>query len=392
VTSAQTAHGKAILVTGAAGLVGAEVVDRLSKHRPVIATTHRNPRIVRNDGSDVAAVAYTPGSDARVRQLAVDVRLSDFGLQADLLESLSGEVGGIVHCAATVALDAAEQDYQDMNVTATANTVELAQRWDVPLVHVSTAYVCGRRDGRILEDELDAGQEFSNGYEHSKLRAEKLVRSAPGLRWSVVRPAIVAGSADSGAVRDYKNLYTLVKLIVEGKLRRLPGRYDATLSLVPVDYTADVTVAVTLRMQSDEAAIHGRTFHATGNGAISLREVSNVFAEYPSFQVATFVPAASFSIEDLDSFERDYYQRLGAQYVCYFDRVRAFDDSTTRTLLGMEPPDTGQEYLRTLLDYCLEAGYLGRVLPSVEEILQEESSSPQGGAQAAGRTGTEELV
>ena len=41
--------------------------------------------------------------------------------------------------------------------------------------HVSTAYVCGRRRGRILETELDVGQEPGNDYERSKLTAEKEV-------------------------------------------------------------------------------------------------------------------------------------------------------------------------------------------------------------------------
>lgn len=368
-------HERPILVTGAAGLVGAEVVSRLTEHRPVIATIHRTPRIVRNDGSEVPAGEYLSQHHGSVSTLVADVSRPGLGLDAETLDRLGSEVGGIVHSAATIALDAAEEDYATLNVAATANVVELASRWNVPLVHVSTAYVCGRRGGRILEGELDMGQEFSNGYERSKLRAEELVRSAPGLRWTIVRPAIVTGSAVDGTVRDYKNLYTLVKLIVEGKLRRLPGRYDATLSLVPVDYTADAVVRAMIMAQSGETEVAGRTFHLTGSETISLREVSDIFAEYPSFEVANFVSAASFSVDDLGPYERDYYQRLGRQYTCYFDRVRTFDDAGAREVLGMEPPATGKDYLRTLLDYCLESGYLGLPQLSISEILDAELAS-----------------
>ena len=247
----------------------------------------------------------------------------------------------------------------------------------MPLVHVSTAYVCGRRSGTIAENELDTGQEFSNGYERSKCRAEQLVNQAP-VGSVILRPAIVAGEAATGAIRDYKNLYTLVKLIVEGKLRRLPGRYDATLSLVPVDYVADAVVAATELVHAGDASILGRTFHLQGANTLSLREVSDVLAEYPSFEVGTFVPPTAFSVEDLDPIERDYYERIGAQYTCYFDRIRTFDDTNTRTLLGLVPPATGVDYLRSLLDFCLASGYLGRPLPSISEILANELSRSPG--------------
>ena len=188
----------------------------------------------------------------------------------------------------------------------------------------------------------------------------------------ILRPAIVAGEAGTGAIREFKNLYNLVKLIVEGKLRRLPGRYDATLCLVPVDYVADAVVAATELVQAGDESILGRTFHLQGANTLSLREVSDVLAEYPSFEVGTFVPPTAFSVEDLDPIERDYYERIGAQYACYFDRIRTFDDYNTRTLLGLVPPATGSDYVRRLLDFCLASGYLGRPLPSVSEVLANE--------------------
>lgn len=141
-------HERPILVTGAAGLVGAEVVSRLTEHRPVIATIHRTPRIVRNDGSEVPAGEYLSQHHGSVSTLVADVSRPGLGLDAETLDRLGSEVGGIVHSAATIALDAAEEDYATLNVAATANVVELASRWNVPLVHVSTAYVCGRRGGR----------------------------------------------------------------------------------------------------------------------------------------------------------------------------------------------------------------------------------------------------
>src|SRR5262249_61849015 len=45
-------------------------------------------------------------------------------------------------------------------------------------IHVSTAYVCGRREGRILESDGDLGQAFHNAYERVKLASEAALRAA----------------------------------------------------------------------------------------------------------------------------------------------------------------------------------------------------------------------
>lgn len=350
-----------VLVTGASGLVGAEVVARLAAAgRSVVAMMHRAAAIVGNDGTALTGHATVTG----------DVRLPGFGLSADDNAALSESVALVVHCAATTAFDATDDEYTELNVTGTANAVDLALSLGVPLVHVSTAYVCGMRGGTIDEDDLDAGQSFGNGYEESKFRAEKLVRAAGerGLDWVVVRPGIVTGATDTGAIRDYKNLYTVVKLMVEGKLRTLPGRYDATLSLAPVDHVADLVAACAL----DFDAVRGRTMHALGRDTLSLREVSDVLAEYPSFEVATFVPESTFAEQDLPPIEREYFRRIGSLYTSYFRRRLVFGTERTETLLGKPSPASGKDYLRALLDYCLETGYLGIPLPSIEDVLADE--------------------
>ncbi|MTE14557.1 SDR family oxidoreductase [Nocardia aurantiaca] len=347
-----------VLLTGASGLVGAEVAARLSASgRTVAAVLHTNAEIRRNDGT-----GYEP--DLRIFG---DIRSPGFGLELAAPAGLADRVGMIVHCAATTAFDATAETYEALNVRGAEHAVTLALAWGVPLLHVSTAYVCGLRHGVIREDELDAGQSFGNGYEQSKLRAEQVIRAAGerGLRWAVVRPGIVTGALADGVIREYKNLYTIVKLMVEGKLRTLPGRYDATLALAPVDHVADVIAAAV----ADFGSVEASTLHAVGRDTLSLREVSDVLAEYPSFEVATFVPESSFRPEDLDPIEREYYLRIGALYTSYFQRRLNFDTGNADRLLDRLPPRTGKEYLRLLLDHCLESGYLGAPLPSIAETL-----------------------
>jgi thioester reductase-like protein len=360
--------GRTVLVTGAAGLVGAEVTARLAADDDVIALVHNTAQLVRNNGRFLPVKAFdgltTPGT---ISTLAGDVTAPRLGLDAGTARWLGRRVDLIVHSAAITDFGLPDEVYQRINVDGTAAVLEFAARAGAPLVHVSTAYVCGRRDGEILESELDAGHGFANAYERSKFAAERLVHQAreSGVRSAIVRPGIVTGSERGGVVRDFKNIYLLLKLTTEGKLRTLPGRYDAAPALVPVDYVADVIAAVAARFE--DAA--GATFHAVGDSRLDLRAISDVLAEYPSFEVATYVPPAGFDAGALPAAERAYYDRVGRLYADYFERRPRFNDSATRRLLGGRTVRTGPAYLRKVLDYALRKGFLGDPLPSVDEVL-----------------------
>lgn len=349
-----------VLVTGASGLVGAEVCARLAEtgHR-VTALVHQATDLVRNDGTTLDAGA--------VERLTGDVTRPGLGLPQDAYRTLADSgIDRIVHCAAVTDFGRPEELYQAVNVDGTAHVIELARASGAALVHVSTAYVCGERDGLVRESELDEGQRLANPYEASKLRAETLVHKArtDGVRAAVVRPSIVVGDERTGVVRDRKNIYVVLKLATEGKVRSVPGQYEARLDLVPVDHVADVVTRVTEQFEEAE----GRVFHAVG-APLTLRDFSDVMAEYPSFHVPRFVPPAGFDAGQLPSGERLYYERVFSLYESYFRRRMTFDASNTAELTGRATPNGGQDFLRRLIDHCLETGYLGAPLPDAADVL-----------------------
>jgi thioester reductase-like protein len=339
-----------VLVTGAGGFVGAEVTARLTAAaHTVLALLHRNSDLVRNNGRRLA-----PGPGTLTR-ITGDITRPGLGLGDDD-RRLAATADRIVHCAALTDFGLPEDRYERVNVEGTRHVLDLAVAARTPLVHVSTAYVCGERDGIAREDELDLGQRPGNDYEQSKLAAETLVRkaAADGLPVCVVRPSIVTGATRTGRVRDFKTIYPVLRVLTRGLVRTVPGHYDAVLDLVPVDRVADLVTEATTRFQDAE----GRTLHAVGH-ELTLRDMSDVLAEYPSFHVPRFVPPSAFSAPALPGRERPYYDRVVSLYDPYFRRRVRFD-ATHAEAFGRRPAASGgRPYLRRLLDHCLAIGYLG---------------------------------
>ena len=193
-----------ILLTGATGFLGGEVLARLLERDqgPVFA-------LVRAD-DDAGAQRRLRGVlesllgsaepwARRVTAVAGDITRPDLGLDPAGRERLAAGVGRIIHCAASVSFTLGDEESRAINVDGTRRVLELARlcadRGGLEyLMHVSTAYVAGDHSGRFREDDLDLGQTFRNAYERSKFEAERLVREHRSeLPVQIVRPSIVVG-------------------------------------------------------------------------------------------------------------------------------------------------------------------------------------------------------
>ncbi|PTL79389.1 AMP-binding protein [Vitiosangium sp. GDMCC 1.1324] len=75
------------------------------------------------------------------------------GLTAEQADALTGKVHAIVNCAGLVSFNPSLEVGLNVNTHGVKYTVELALKWGVPLVHMSTAFVAGNRSGLVFEDE-----------------------------------------------------------------------------------------------------------------------------------------------------------------------------------------------------------------------------------------------
>jgi nucleoside-diphosphate-sugar epimerase len=350
-----------VLVTGARGLVGAEVIARLiAMGYPVVALLRSDGPIARNDGTPIATVPYT-GEYPRAGEVACvhgDVAQELLGLDRATYDALRATTGAIVHCAAITTFGKKPEVYQATNFRGTERMIDFARRdgaAPIPLLYVSTAYVCGERPGVFNEEDHDLGQRLGNPYEQSKFMAEGAVRAAmkDGLPATILRPAIIVGDSRTGVIRKFDTLYTVVRLTAAGLVRSMPGDYGATLDIVPIDWVADMVVDALEQFP----LARGRTLHLTSGTPTTLRDVNDVCAEFPSFHVPRYVPRHVFDASEMKPLERRYYDEIVKLYESYLTRQVRFARASTKAHFPRPPRASGKTLLRRIFRYAIAAGY-----------------------------------
>ena len=210
---------------------------------------------------------------ARVVLLDGDAAHMDLGLSGAELRKLGGEVDRIHHMAEISYPGSDRAAAEQLNVGATREVLELARACSGLrlLVHHSTAFVSGDRTGLVREDELEHGQKFRNVLEETKARAEKLVRAANGLPIAIVRPTTLVGDTKTGEVERLDGPYLLVLLILTSPAEiaiPLPGRGDAALHLVPIDWATRAAHHIGRDPRSA-----GKTFHLVDPAPLTAKQV-----------------------------------------------------------------------------------------------------------------------
>jgi len=215
----------------------------------------------------------------RVNLIEGNASSMDLGLSGSELAALAPEIDRIHHMAHVSSLAADRKQAERVNVGGAREVLEVARLCKSLrcLVFHSTSHVSGDRTGLVLEGELDKGQGFRNVVEETLARGEKMMRAAmPRLPICVMRPTIVVGDSQTGEVDRFDGPYFLILLIVTSPAEipiALPGRPEASMHLVPVDYY--VRAACTL---GRDARAPGRTFHIGDPSPLTAKRVLDLVA------------------------------------------------------------------------------------------------------------------
>ena len=197
-------QNKKILITGATGLVGNELLRQLLDagfkvraiyHSTPLSFSHPNLEIVHCDILDVVG-----------------------------LEEAMADVTHVYHCAAIVSYDRKDKhQLLKINIEGTANVVNACIDAGVKkLVHVSSVAALGRiRKGEMVSEKMSWTEETSNSiYGKSKYFGELEVWRGigEGLKAVIVNPSLILGGDnwETGSSAIFKNAYNEFKWYTDG--------------------------------------------------------------------------------------------------------------------------------------------------------------------------------
>lgn len=195
-----------VLVTGATGLVGSELIDQL-RH---------------SDAIEVVGVSRR-GSQA-------DLDILPWNMASEPVPAqLRRHWDAIVNTAANVRWTMSPDEATAANVASVQALAPLVSE-GTHVIQVSTAYALGLRNNI----ESARQEDYRNTYEWSKAHAERVARERFS-RVTVVRPPLIVGRRSDGRAARFSSMYTLIRGLTVGTVPAVVARPEARFDAIPVD-------------------------------------------------------------------------------------------------------------------------------------------------------------
>src|SRR5690625_1111321 len=211
-----------------------------------------------------------------------DITKEDLALDNRIKEKLRNEITHLFHLAAIYDLAVPEPIAEKVNVHGTkcvnewVKTLPQLERY----VYFSTAYVSGKREGRIYEHELIKRQTSRNHYERTKYDAEVLVQALkPTIPTTIIRPGVVKGHSKTGKTIKFDGLYFMLNFY--DKLRWLPVLPFMQTGIAPEGnfVPSDYVIKATSFLSFDSIG-EGKTYHLTDPNPYRMDELQQMLAEH----------------------------------------------------------------------------------------------------------------
>ena len=267
-------------ITGFPGFIAGRLLHKLAAQgaRFILLV---QPLLVEKARLEILEIATATGCS--IDQFSIvqgDITQPDLALSAEDLAMTRASATRVFHLAAIYDLAVPRDLAQRINVAGTKNVNAFVS--SLPRLrhyhHVSTCYVAGKREGRILETELRHDAGFRNFYEESKYQAELEVESLKTkLPVTIHRPAVVCGDSKTGETAKYDGVYFLIHYLFKwpsGLSQLNIGNHEVSLNLVPIDFVVDAMAALAF----DDAAI-GKTVQLADPAPLTTNQLFNAIAK-----------------------------------------------------------------------------------------------------------------
>jgi len=245
-----------VLITGATGFVGNELVEQLKNEHQI-----ETFRVVRRDNE----VIY----DHDILLASIDGKTDWSGIlnKIDIIIHLAAKV----HDMNYIDNDDINNEYYQINSEGTKRLVEDAGKANVKkIIFLSTIKVNGDGIENIAFKESDISKP-QGSYAKSKHLAEQHIISTSakdGLKYVIIRPTLVFGASVKG------NLLTMMKLVYNGMPIPL-SKQDNRRNVIGLKNLCDFIIYCIVNEDCNN-----NTFILSENRAVSTRELFEVIAYY----------------------------------------------------------------------------------------------------------------
>lgn len=259
-----------ILITGANGLLGQQLVNHLlPTHHSIIAT-----------GKGPSRLPFQESDSYTYRSLDITDKLS----VEQIVDSFP-DIDIVVHAAASTQVDDCENNKEaalKSNVTGTSNMLEAFRGKVKQFIYISTDFVFdGERGFYNEEDDLNP----VNWYGQTKMQAEEKVKEG-GIPYTIIRTCLVYGNPISGT---RSNIITWVKDNLENKR---PIKVVSDQVRTPT-YVEDLAKGIILVIEKQAKGI----FHISGNETLTPYDMAMKTVAYFNLDASliTKVDASTFT-------------------------------------------------------------------------------------------------
>lgn len=352
-----------ILVTGATGLIGGGVLQRMLEANADLTAYV----LVRDELRWKRGLHRWGALGSRLTAVSGDVREPGMGIESGVRSRIAQEVNAIVHAAANTRFSQTLEESRVSNTVGTSNLLELASECPAltQFAFVSTAFVAGRATGNVPECDNGPEAGWVNAYEQAKYEAECLVR-ASGTSWVIFRPTTVVCRGADGVVTQVNGVHRALRIYHRGLAAMMPGARENMFDVITGNYACDAIATLAL----DERAA-GRTVHlCSGKRAPTVGELLDTAydvwerdAEWKRrglcrailTDLATYALFERAVIDTGDARLQSLISSL-SHFVPQLALPKQFDTSAADELLPFAPPSVS-DYWRPMLQNLIATGW-----------------------------------
>ena len=324
-----------VFLTGFPGFIAERLVARLAENSTRFYLLVL-PELAGDAADAVARISRT--HDLPIENFTIvegDITKPELGLSSEDLAKVVAETTSVFHLAAVYDLAVDKDLAFAVNLEGTKNVNELVKQ--LPGLrrynYISTCYVAGKREGRILETELDHDAGFRNAYEETKYLAELEVEQLKGnVPVTIFRPSVVVGDSNTGETVKYDGIYALIQyLMIAPRLLRFVnvGNSDVKLNLVPVDFVVE-----SIAVLSQDARAVGKTIALADPDPMTTSELFDTIAMVMTGRNSLVAPPAKLVEASLMLPITPVVTGLPHTGVPYFFLAQSYDTSAASEMLA----------------------------------------------------------